>query len=119
MRAVHIQRRSRPHLEHTLCLARLHAAVLEHTLAGRFLDALNFCEQAFAMDPENADTMHLMGVVCSEAKQFDYAVEWTSRAIRKHAKPTYLTTLGIALLRLGRRDEAIKVFDKAIQLEPR
>ena len=51
------------------------------------------------MDPENANTMHLTGVVCSEAKQFDHAVEWTSRAIRKHAKPTYLTTLGIALAR--------------------
>jgi tetratricopeptide (TPR) repeat protein len=99
-------------------LARLHAAVLEHTLAGRLLDAQNLCRQAFAMDPENADTMHLMGIVCSEAKQFDHAVGWTSRAIRKDAKPAYLTTLGIALLRLGRHDEAIKVFDKAIQLEP-
>jgi tetratricopeptide (TPR) repeat protein len=99
-------------------LARLHAAVLEHTLAGRFLDAQNLCQQAFSMDPENADTMHLMGVVCSEAKQFDHAVEWTSRALGKDAKPAYLATLGTALLRLGQHDDALRVFDKAIQFEP-
>jgi tetratricopeptide (TPR) repeat protein len=96
----------------------LHAAVLEHVLAGRYLEAQIVCQQAFALDPENADTLHLLGVVCSEAKQFDHAVEWTLRAIGKDPKPQYLATLGTALLKLGRSDEAIKAFDKAVQLRP-
>src|ERR1700751_1783225 len=82
-------------------LALLHAAALEHSHAGRFLDARSCCQQAFALDPENADTMHLMGIAYNELKQFDHAVEWASRAIRKDAKPAFLVTLGIALRNLG------------------
>jgi Flp pilus assembly protein TadD len=33
-------------------------------------------------------------------------------------KPAYLTTLGTALLNLRRHRDALKVFDKAVQLEP-
>lgn len=99
-------------------LAPLHAAVLDHVHAGRFLEAQSCCQQAFALDPENADTMHLMGVVCNELQQFDHAAEWVSRAIRKDAKPAFLATLGIALRNLGRHEDARKVFDKAVQLKP-
>jgi Flp pilus assembly protein TadD/ADP-heptose:LPS heptosyltransferase len=99
-------------------LVVLHAAVLEHVLAGRYLEAQMVCRQALALDPENADTLHLVGVVCSEAKQFDHAVEWTLRAIGRDPKPQYLATLGTALLKSGRSEEAIKAFDKAVQLRP-
>jgi len=70
------------------------------------------------MDPENPETMNLMAVAHTEARQFDHAVEWASRAIRKDPKPQYLTTLGTALAKSGRIDEAIKVFDKAVGLKP-
>ena len=96
----------------------LHAAALQHVLAGRHLEALVSCKQALAMDPENPETMNLMALVHTEAKQFDHAVEWASRAIGKDAKPQYLTTLGTALLKSGRREEAITTFDKAVQLRP-
>jgi tetratricopeptide (TPR) repeat protein len=99
-------------------VVQLYEAGIDHMRAGRHLEVQLCCQQALARDPGHADTLHLMGLLCIDTRQFDHAVEWTSRAIRTHAKPAYLTTLGIALLRLGRRDEAIKVFDKAIQLEP-
>ena len=70
------------------------------------------------MDPENPETMNLMAVAHTEARQFDHAVEWASRAIRKDPKPQYLTTLGTALAKSGRIDEAIRVFDKAVGLKP-
>jgi tetratricopeptide (TPR) repeat protein len=62
--------------------------------------------------------MHLMSVACNELKQFDHAVEWASRAIRKDAKPAFLVTLAIALRNLGRHEDAVKVFDTAVQLKP-
>ena len=98
-------------------LAVLHAAVLKHALDGRFLEALSTCQQALALDPDNADTMHLMGMVNLEAGQLEHAVEWASRAISKTAKPAYLATLGLALSNLGRHDEALKAFDRALQLK--
>src|SRR5579871_5008396 len=99
-------------------VAVLHDAATRHVLAGRFLDAHIPLQQAFAIDPENPETMNLMAVVHTEAGEFDHAVEWASRAIRKEPKPQYLTTLGEALRRSGRLDEAIKVFDSAVGLKP-
>jgi tetratricopeptide (TPR) repeat protein len=45
-------------------------------------------------------------------------VEWISRAIRREPKPFYLRSLGTTLLNQGRHEEALKVFDKAVQLKP-
>jgi tetratricopeptide (TPR) repeat protein len=68
--------------------------------------------------PDDAETLHLMALVCFNGGQFDHAVEWIAQAIRKAPRPAYLTLLGTALLNLGRHDDALAVFDKAVQLEP-
>ena len=99
-------------------LAVLHAALLKDALEGRFLDALSRCRQALALEPDNADTLQLMAVVHLEAKQLDHAIEWISRAIAKEAKPAYLTTLGLAQSALGRHNEALGSFERALQLVP-
>jgi tetratricopeptide (TPR) repeat protein len=96
----------------------LHAAALQQVLGGRPLEALVFCQKALAIDPDNPETMNLMAIVYTEAKQFDHATAWASRAIRKIPKPAYLTTLGVALVKLRRHDDALKAFDKALQLKP-
>jgi tetratricopeptide (TPR) repeat protein len=98
--------------------ALLHARILKHTLDGRLLEALSGCREALALDPDNADTMHLMGAVHLEARESELAMEWTSRAIGKQPKAEFLSTLGFALSNLGRRDDALKVLDRAVQLKP-
>lgn len=87
-------------------------------LAGRYLDAQLHAQQALAMDPAHADALHLMGLLCIRSGQYDHAVEWIGRAIRQNPKPDYLSNLGIALKQDGRLNEALQVFDKAIQLKP-
>jgi len=52
------------------------------------------------------------------AKQYDHAVEWIARAIGLDPKPEYLASLGTTLHQQGRREEALKAFDKAVQLKP-
>jgi tetratricopeptide (TPR) repeat protein len=99
-------------------LALLHAAILKDTLEGRFLEALARCRQALALEPENADTAHLMAIVHLEAKQPDHAIVWTSRAIAKGTTPAYLTTLGLAQSALGRHNDALGTFERALQLVP-
>jgi cytochrome c-type biogenesis protein CcmH/NrfG len=98
--------------------AMLYQAGLRHLRAGAPLDAQLCCQQALAMDPHHADTMHLMGLITLDANQTDLAIEWISRAIRQEPKPEYLTSLGTALLHQGRGEEALKTFDKAVQLRP-
>jgi tetratricopeptide (TPR) repeat protein len=96
----------------------VYAAVIGEMRAGRYLEAQNRCRQALEVSPEHPDLLHLMALVCFNARQFDHAVEWASCAIGTDPKPTYLTTLGTALLNLRRHDDALKVFDQAIQLKP-
>ena len=86
--------------------------------AGRPAEAENCCRQALSLDADYPDALYLMGVLSLHAGQYDRAVEQTARAIKQSPQPEYLATLGIALQRLGRRDEALKAFDKALQFKP-
>src|SRR5215470_13341901 len=56
--------------------AELHEAGLAHMQAGRPLDAQGCCQQALAIDPHHADSLHLLGLLSLHAKQYDHAVEW-------------------------------------------
>jgi tetratricopeptide (TPR) repeat protein len=95
-------------------LAVIHAEIR----AGRFFEAQLQCRRLLETRPEDAQALHLMASVCLHAGEFDHAVEWASRAIRKQPNPVYLTTLGAALVKLGRSAEAQQVFDKAVSLAP-
>ena len=98
--------------------AALHAAALRELEAGRPLGAQLACEQALALDPLHADSLHLMGLLCFRAHQYDHAVEWLVLAIRREPRPEFLASLGRALRQQSRHDEALQTFDKAIQLKP-
>ena len=85
--------------------------------AGQYLDAQICCEQVLAINGSHADTLHLMGLLSHRAGQYDLAVAWMTRAIQNDPKPQYLGNLGTMLLRQERYEEALKAFDKAIQLK--
>ena len=98
--------------------AALYEAGLRHLRAEQYLDAQICCQQALATDSNHADSLNLMGMLSLNAKQYDHAIEWAARALQQAPQPGYLVTLGIALQNLGRLEEALKAFDKAVQLKP-
>jgi tetratricopeptide (TPR) repeat protein len=98
--------------------AALAQAGLDHLRAGRFLDAQLCGQQAVAADANHAEALHLMGLLSFQAEQLDAAVEWMARAIRQDPKPQYLFSLGTTLHKQGRPQEALQVFEKAVQLKP-
>jgi Flp pilus assembly protein TadD len=98
--------------------AACYEAGLGHLRAGRFLDAQICCQQALAADSDHADSLHLMGLLSSEARQYDLAVEWIARAIRQQPRAEYLSSLGTTLRQQGRLDDALKALDKAVQFKP-
>ena len=98
--------------------AALYVIALGRLRAGHDRDAELSCRQALALDSDHADTLHLMGLLSLRAEQYDHAVDWISRAIRREPKPVYLTSLGTCLSKQGQREEALQVFDKAVQLKP-
>jgi tetratricopeptide (TPR) repeat protein len=101
-----------------LSAAGLSAEGLGHLRAERYLEAQICCQQALAIDPDHADTLHLMGLLSIQSQQYDHAVEWIARAIRRDPRPQYLLSLGRMLQFQGRHEDALKTFDKAVQLKP-
>lgn len=89
-----------------------------HLRAGQALEAQLCCQKLLAADPNHAGALHLMGMIAFQNKQYDHALEWIARAIAQEPKPDYLASLGAILLRQGRQEEALKAFDKAVQLNP-
>jgi len=59
-----------------------------------------------------------MGLLSLHAEQPDLAIAWIARAIQQDPQPKYLSTLGNTLHLQRRFEEALKTFDKAIQLRP-
>jgi tetratricopeptide (TPR) repeat protein len=98
--------------------AALHAAALAHMQAGRHLDAQLCCQQALAVNSNQAETLHLMGLLCLQARQYDHAIEWIARSSQQDLKTDYLGSLGVALDQQGLHHEAFKAFDMAVQLRP-
>jgi len=86
--------------------------------SGQALEAQLCCQRALAADPDHAGALHLMGLIAFRDKQYDHALEWMARAIAKDPKPDYLASLGAILSRQRRHEEALKAFDKAVQLKP-
>ncbi len=59
-----------------------------------------------------------MGLLSLQAKQYDAAIEWVGRANQADPKTDYLAGLGSALQQQGLHEEALKAFDKAVQIRP-
>jgi tetratricopeptide (TPR) repeat protein len=91
---------------------------LGHLRAGRHLDAQVCCQRALALAPDDADSMHLAGLLAFEAGGNDDAMAWISSAIARIPKPEYLTSLGAVAQRMGRFEEALQAFERAVQLKP-
>jgi tetratricopeptide (TPR) repeat protein len=89
-----------------------------HLQSGQPLEAQICCQKLLASDPNHAGALHLMGLIAFRAGQYDHALEWTARAIAQEPKPDYIASLATTLLKQGRREDALKAFDKAVQLKP-
>src|ERR1700761_5738508 len=87
--------------------------------AGQLAQAEQCGRSALALDQGHADSLHLMGMLCVAARQYDLAIEWFASAIRQDADVAdYFCNLGMTLQRKDRLDEAIRCFDRALLLNP-
>jgi protein O-GlcNAc transferase len=81
--------------------------------------AADLCEQALRLDPDNAQTLHLAGVVAFQSGDYERARDFLGRALRKgNANPPVLNDLGLVQAELGQSEEAIASFREALRLQP-
>jgi tetratricopeptide (TPR) repeat protein len=90
-----------------------------HFKLGRLAIAEERFRQALAFDPKHADSLHLLGLIHSQANDLDPAIEFIVEAIRSDPNvPDYFSNLGILLGRQGKLEEALKSYDLALKLKP-
>ena len=90
-----------------------------HHRAGRLHEAEQIYRQILAVDPHQADALHLLGVVAHSSGQHAIAIECIQRALRVNpGEPMFHNNLGNAYRDQGQRAEAISCYRQALQLKP-
>jgi protein O-GlcNAc transferase len=92
---------------------------LQHHNAGRIPEAHALYEQVLALEPDQPDALHLLGLIALQTNRPAEGIELIRRALA--VRPAFaqaLSNLGSALVAAGRLDEAASSFDSAIALAP-
>ncbi len=94
------------------------AAVLHHQ-AGRLAEAERLYRIILAVNCQNSDALHLLGVIALQNRQSDGAVTLIRQAIRLNGSvAAYYANLGLALKEQGLHEEAVTALASALQLDP-
>jgi hypothetical protein len=65
---------------------------LEHYGSGRLLDTEGMCREILGVQPQNAESLHLPGVLAHRARQ---VYGWPSRTVRRRQSSPVMTDAGI------------------------
>ena len=85
---------------------------------GQLVQALDIYRQLLKNDPNNADVLHLLGVIDVQTGNYQAAIEIISRAIEINPEnPIYYSNRGKALSELKQFALAIMSYDKAIEIK--
>jgi Flp pilus assembly protein TadD len=95
------------------------AEAIRNFNAGRLAQAEAACRKLLATDPRHAESLHLLGVIASQAKQYVVAVAFIRKAIAiEEGRAPFRTSLGRAYRMLQRLDEAVECCRCALTIDP-
>jgi predicted O-linked N-acetylglucosamine transferase (SPINDLY family) len=98
---------------------RAFAVALEHHGAGRLAEAERGYRAILQLEPEHADSLHLLGVIALQTGNLTAALALVQRAVTLRPDAAICrNNLGQVLERLGRDDEAARCYEAAIALDP-
>jgi tetratricopeptide (TPR) repeat protein len=95
------------------------ALAIQHHQAGRLQAAEPIYRQILEVEPDNAEALHLLGVINAQTGNHQLAVEYIYRALA--VKPDWAeaqANLGTSLRKQGKLDEAVPFLQRALQLKP-
>lgn len=87
--------------------------------SGRLREASKFYQKVLRDYPNHAPSLYLLGKIAHQSGKDDAAVDLIRQAIQYESNPIFYNDLGVSLHRLGKLDEAISSYQKAIELNPR
>jgi predicted O-linked N-acetylglucosamine transferase (SPINDLY family) len=86
---------------------------------GDINQAEDVCKNILKKKPNNADALHLLGMIYSQRSDYDLAIKYIQRALG--IDPSFaeaLNNLGNIFQKMNRFDEAISSYQKAVKLNP-
>jgi predicted O-linked N-acetylglucosamine transferase (SPINDLY family) len=95
------------------------AIAIEHHQGGRLRQAEEIYQQILQVEPNQADAIHLLGVIAYQGQKLDEAIARFRRALGMrpdHAEAH--NSLGVALKAKGKLDEAVACCRQALELKP-
>src|SRR6266404_1331739 len=97
----------------------LYDAAFRHFQSDRLGSAEDRCRRALALDPNHADSLHLLGLIHMQSGKFDTAIDVIAAAIKSNPNNAeYFSNFGTLLRRQNRFEEARKSYDLALKLAP-
>ena len=100
-------------------IAQLFDLALRHHQVGQFHQAELIYRQILQVDPQNADAIHLLGLIAHQVGRHDMAVDYIQKAVRLRPDfPAAYSNMGNALRSLGRLDQAAASFREALRQQP-
>lgn len=95
-----------------------HALAHAHLQAGRPMDAAAAARAALGLAPDDAATLHLLGVIAAQTGRLDEALDWLDRAVAgTGAVAMHHNSRGAVAYALDRLDEAERSLRQAIALD--
>jgi predicted O-linked N-acetylglucosamine transferase (SPINDLY family) len=102
-----------------MTIAEAFSIAVQHHQGGRLAEAEGIYRQILAVDPRNADALHLLGVLAHQMGKEEAAMGLIREAIALAPDVAdYHFNLGEAHRLAGRLDEAVVAYHQAIALEP-
>lgn len=92
---------------------------MEHHRAGRLQQAADAYRAVLTANPENADALHLLGVVEFQGGRYEQAAERIARSLAlAEPNPAAHSNLGAVRAAQGRLEDAVRCFRRALELQP-
>jgi len=93
---------------------------LRHHAEGELQEAERLCRRILALDPDQVEMLHLLGMIAAETGRSAEAVEWIDRAIALNGEiPAFHYTLGRAFELEGKPAEALLNWGNGLRDEGR
>src|SRR5438132_9375798 len=103
----------------TIALKSLLDEAVAHHKAGRLQQAEQLYGQILAVDPNQDDALHYLGLLAYRVGQLDKAIDLLSKAVQKDAKNSlYHFNLGVVYQKRGRLGEAVESYRRAVTINP-
>jgi protein O-GlcNAc transferase len=100
-------------------VTHLFTAAQRYHQSGQLQRAADLYRQILAQAPYHADTLHLLGLICSRQQRYPEAVKYLRRALQQQPEnPIFHNNLGEVLRRQGRLDPAVNSYRQALALNP-